>query len=432
MTALDDPRPDAERDGGTAHDGGADALDRWDALVAQLAGLRALVEEEGGADDPRVAAEGVRYLLRFLAAGIDVCVEHDDVLVPAFTHSIEDRRSWGLDNPDCLYTYTRVAGDGVYRVHGTRGTAAHLELQVNTGHQGDGNFAGWGAVAAISGDDLPDAGDGTFEVVLGGGPDEVAALLGGRTPAVHLPLGEEASFLLVRQYFGDWAAETPAGLAIDRLEGPLPAPALSADVLGERLALLGGWLDTGLGCWAALSRGIRGGPGGARPTGDVTPFLPPASASGLKGQAYGFGGFRCAPDEAVLLELDPPACRLWSVSLCDRWWQSIDFADRQSSLNGHQAVLDPDGRFRAVLCHDDPGLANWLDPGGETEGTIALRYLFAPDQEPPDPLPTLRARTVPRADLAAHLAPDAPRVTAAERRAALVRRRLGVARRYRR
>lgn len=408
------------------------SAERWDALVDRLAAMRSLIDDECAADDPRIAAEGTRYLLRFLAAGIDVCVEHDDTLVPALTHSIEDRRSWGLDNPDCLYTYTRLSGDGIYRVHGRRGGAAHLELQVNTGHQGDGNFAGWGAVAAVAGDDLVLGDDGAFEVVFGGEPAAVAALLGGRAPAVHLPLSPDASFLLVRQYFGDWADEEPAELAIDRLDGPLPAPPLDPAVFADRLDLLGQWLDTGLRCWADLSRGIRAGLGPDGATGDVAPFLPPASASGLKGQAYGFGGFRCRPDEAVIVELDPPACRLWSVSLCDRWWQSIDFADRQSSLNGHQARLDPDGGFVGVIAHDDPGVANWLDPGGETEGTLAVRYLFAPDEEPPSPLPVLRARTVPVDALADALPSATAQVSPAERRAALEARRLGVARRYRR
>ena len=39
-------------------------------------------------------------------------------------------------------------------------------------------------------------------------------------------------------------------------------------------------------------------------------------------------------------------------------------ANRQSSLNGHQAVLDPDGVFRAVISARDPGVPNWLDTGG--------------------------------------------------------------------
>ena len=58
--------------------------------------------------------------------------------------------TWGLDNPDCLYGYTRIRGDARYRITGTRGSARHLEFQVNTGHQSDGDIGGWKAVSALS------------------------------------------------------------------------------------------------------------------------------------------------------------------------------------------------------------------------------------------------------------------------------------------
>jgi hypothetical protein len=415
----------------------SDAVDRarWDRLAARIAELGALVwgttgsGEPSGApgddgpsgDDERVrgggrspadavTAEGARYLLRFLAAGIRICVEHDDTEAPAFCHSIEDRMSWGLDNPDCNYSYTRLTGDGTYRVSGTRGTARHLELQVNTGHHGDGDFTGWRAVSTLTGDDLPVGEDGSFEVVLSAREH----------PGAWMRLDDDASFLLVRQYFADWETEQPATLAIERLDRPLPAAPLDTPTLARRLDLLEQWLDVGARCWDGLSRGLL-----AAPPGPVTPFLPPAEASGLKGQAYGMGSWRCEPDEAVVLHLDPPACRMWGVSLCDRYWQSIDFADRQSSLNSHQAVPDTDGGVTFVITHDDPGVANWLDPGGHREGTLAVRYLF------PDRVPTLDYRTVARDALAGTLPEGVAPITPAARRDVLARRHRAVARRYR-
>lgn len=67
--------------------------------------------------------------------------------------------------------------------------------------------------------------------------------------------------------------------------------------------------------------------------GDIALFLPPAEASGLGGQAYGHGPFRCASGDAVVLEFEPPACEVWEISLVDRFFQSIDFDHRQTSLN---------------------------------------------------------------------------------------------------
>jgi hypothetical protein len=359
-------------------------------------------------DDPELRAAGFRYLLRFLAAGIRICVELDDPEQPQLGASIESRMSWGLDNPDCNYTYTRVRGDTDYRIVGERGSACELEFQVNTGHQGDGDFAGWRAVSVLSAHDLLTDPSGRFELTL--------------SPRRHdgnwMPLDDSASFLLVRQYFDDWAGEEPARLAIERIGGPSSPPPLSAERMADHVELLGQWLDVGSRCWDAISRGLLAGE-----PGDVQPFLPPDEASGLKGQAYGMGPFACGRDEAVILELTPPACRMWSLSLCDRFWQSIDFADRQSSLNSSQATLTDDGRFIGVITHDDPGLANWLDPGGHQQGTLAVRYLR------PESVPVVRYRTVPRDELDPTLPPEVPRVSVDERAAAVRRRRVGVARR---
>lgn len=378
----------------------------WDALHQRFGALRDIVWGDE-ALDPGTRAEGLRYLLRFLAAGIAVCMEHDDTDEPELGHMIHHRMTWGLDNPDCVYSYTRVDGRHTYRLSGTAGTARHLELQVNTGHQSDGDFAGWQAVSALGRDDLVVAEDGSFELVLA--PE--------RHEGNWMALDERASFLLVRQYFCDWEAEQPARVTIERAGGTQPPPPASGDRVAVQVGLLCDWLDRGARCWDGISRGIlRSDPA------DVVPFLPPEEASGLKGQAYGMGAWRCRPDEAVVLELEPPACRMWGISLCDRWWQSIEFARRQSSLNSCQAGADPDGRVRAVICHDDPGFANWLDPGGNTEGTLAVRYLF------PDHVPVVRYRAMARDEVHDAMA-GSPTVTANQRAELLRRRRQAVTRR---
>jgi hypothetical protein len=391
--------------------GGSELDERWRAFTDQIAALQDVIAD---APDEVARVDGYRYLLRFLAAGIRVCTELDDTDNPDLGRSIEHHMSWGLDNPDCLYGYTRVRGDARYRITGNRGSARHLEFQVNTGHQGDGNVAGWKAVSALSGDDLVSASDGSFELLLDPEPQD----------ANWLGLDERASFLLTRQYFSDWEQEESAVFIIERLGDDVFPPPPSAEArLTAELDLLGQWLTTGARCWDDLSRGLA-----SAPPGDIQPFLPSAEASGLKGQAYGMGSWWCGPDEVVIVELDPPACRMWGISLCDRWWQSIDFANRQSSINDSQATLDDDARFVGVIAHDDPGVANWLDTGGHTAGTLALRYLF-PD--PPEHLPPLRQRTVPRDELGAAQPATIATVSPAERSARLAARHRAVARRYR-
>jgi len=435
-TFDNDPRPIAPNVGQigraivSAMSVDSDLAAAWTRLSGAIERLPELLTD---APEPE-RAEGYRYLSRVLAAGIRVCMEHDDTVTPDLTRSVEHRMTWGLDNPDCTYRYTRLDGAGVYRITGSPGTARHLELQVNTGHQGDGDVGGWKAVSSLTGDDVTLGPDGTVDIILSATPPSVLASESarfwrhrlartGRGPGAEpdwMALDDTASFLLVREYASDWENEQPAQLVIERLDTMLPPAPLGDVDVARRLDLLVQWLEVGARCWHQLSTGLRSGE-----VGDVVPFKPPASASGLKGQAYGMGAWRCAPDEALVIELSPPACRMWGVSLCDRYWQSIDFAHRQSSLNDSQSVALDDGRVVLVVTHDDPSVHNWLDPGGRTEGTLAVRYLFG-DSGPP-----ARVTRVARRDLERVLPPGMARITPGDRHDLLARRHRAVANRLR-
>jgi hypothetical protein len=113
------------------------------------------------------------------------------------------------------------------------------------------------------------------------------------------------------------------------------------------------------------------------------------------------------------------------VQLGDVWYQSLDWVNRQSSLNGQQAVID-DGVFRAVISHREPGIANWLDTTGASQGCITYRW----NQSASAPVPSLRL--VPFDDVADHLPADTARLTPDERAESLRRRRRGALRRFRR
>jgi hypothetical protein len=386
----------------------------WKELVAALARAERLVLGPGAPGSPRDRAEGFRYLLRFFAAGHLLCVEHADPDHPTFGRMVDPAWQWGLDMPDCLYLYAPLRGDAAYRIWGRRGSANHVDFQVNWGHFALGDLAQWGTIASASGDQLELWPDGRFELWLGGE----------QRSRSWLPVAPNAEFLLVRQYFADWERERPADLSIERLGAAGPPPAPRSDQIAARIERLVQWLDRGGALWERMSRGFVEG----MAANTVLMMQPAASGerTGLRGQAYGMGNFHCAPDEAVIVRFTPPPCRHWSVSLANHWWESMDFASRQTSLNHSQARLDADGAFRGVIAHADPGVPNWLDCAGYEKGTLALRFLLA------DAAPEVRIERVPLAQLASRLAPGTPRVTPAERAAGLARRRSAALRRYRR
>ncbi len=122
----------------------------------------------------------------------------------------------------------------------------------------------------------------------------------------------------------------------------------------------------------------------------------------------------------MILETElPKKNRYWNVQINDELWNAVEFIHRQSSLNGHQARLDADGRFRAVISLQDPGVPNWLDTGGYLQGMLIGRW-YAADSTP---MPTLKR--VPFAELRKHLPKDTPSITAAQRAEALRARRVG-------
>lgn len=76
--------------------------------------------------------------------------------------------------------------------------------------------------------------------------------------------------------------------------------------------------------------------------------------------------------------------------------------------------------FRAVIAVDDPGVPNWLDPNGNTTGTMVVRNYRSPEPTTPPAL-----RRVPVRDLRAALPVDTPTTTPAQRQEALDYRRAG-------
>jgi hypothetical protein len=385
----------------------------WEAFCDALKRAGRLVLADGVPASARDRAEGFRYLTRLLAAGITTCVEHADGDAPSFGRMVDYDMRWGLDCPDCLYLYATVRGDAAYRIYGNRGSARHIDIQVNWGHFGEGEISAWGTVSAINGLELQSEADGSFALYLGGEQRD----------GNWLPLAPNAEFVLIRQYFNDWEREQPADLYIERIGVDIAHPPLRTGQIAARLERLSMWLEKGGGLWERMSRAAL----------DLAPNTLAVyraqdsdQRAGMQGQAYGIGNFRCAPDEAVIVEFTPPPCRYWSIGLADWYWQSLDFAERQTSLNGHQAALDSDGMFRAVIAHEDPGVANWLDTAGHTQGTLAARFLLA------DAAPQPSTRVVKLAELASALPADTPRVAAAVRAQVLARRKQAVLRRYRR
>ncbi len=323
----------------SAGDATAQALESgeaWNHLLQALNRVGEVVMSDSVPHEPADMASGFRHLLVLLGVGIDELLRRGLDHVPAIKPSGMDAAyKWGMECPDCIYSGSALKGNESYRLTGTRGSARYVGLQVMSGMASSFN-------ALI--DDFDLGPDGAFDIMLSAEPQE----------GNWIPLDEHATMFVVRHFFYDWEHEVPASLSIE----PLSEQALSVEsspgdprtALARQMIALGDFVEDNLRFFLDL----------AHPE-VPNSFLPPFDGSSMGAAAENrpvIGSWKLAPDEALIIEVTPPQGVYWSFSLGNAWWETIDYGNRQSSLNGHQAIVDDDGKVRVVVAHQDPGVAN--------------------------------------------------------------------------
>ena len=98
-------------------------------------------------------------------------------------------------------------------------------------------------------------------------------------------------------------------------------------------------------------------------------------------------------------------------------YETTDWYNNQSSLNGTQARVDRDGIVRMVVADKDPGVPNWLDTAGYLSGAVQGRWTDCSAT----PIPAVRK--VALADVRKSLPQETPAVTPVQREQAIRERR---------
>jgi hypothetical protein len=380
----------------------------WSHLLEALGKAAEVVSTNAVARNPADLAAGFRHLLVLLSLGADQALRAESDPVLAVSPSgMDNVYKWGMDCPDCIYTGAPLRGGETYRLWGNRGTARYVGLQ---------SMAGMASSANVLLDELD----------LGPGGEVELTLSAASHDGNWLPIAENATVLVVRHFFYDWDTEVASSLSIERVDdggagggGGSRAgrpPADPRELTARQLIALGDFVVGNLEFFLQFSR-------------PETPntFLPPLDGTAMGAAAENrpvIGSFQLEPDEALVVEVTPPSGLYWSYSLGNPWWETVDYAGHQSSLNGYQAVVDDDGIVRVVIAHEDPGVANWLDTAGHSAGPVILRCVGTESA----PVPT--TRVVAFSDLAGVLPPATRRVTPQERRAVIAARRLAVSKRF--
>ncbi len=350
------------------------ALEGWRLVRQMLDDLTRSIEAD--AESELELLEGLRVLGRATALCSELSLDVDTE-APWFFPMNTEARLIGGPNPDGEYFLAMIDGRHRYRVRGRRGTSAYLGFQV---------LAGMGLTprrmgAYVSDRDLHPADDGSFAFVLAAEEPDPAELAGD----VWVSIPEDSSAIVVREYIADRASELQAELTIEPLDVP-PPPTLPTDaVIGEQFTSMA-WTIAKL---TTLHQTIK------PELLDRPNELVTATASELGAaettpdNLYMIGTFRLDADEALVVELDPPDTRYWSVTIENIWHECIDARRRRSSMTNAAALADADGKVRIVVAGTDPGVENWLDTGWRRRGFVIVRWIDNPDA------PEVTTRVVP-------------------------------------
>lgn len=349
----------------------------WDFFHTVLSDLAEVVRTD--ARDERERVEGYRVLARTLALVSELSVDVDPEVPRMFPMTTPLRQIAG-PNPDGEYDLCALSPGRAYRITGTRGTVTYLGFQVMAGV----GLTPRRQAGYLSDRDLALDAEGRFALVL--------AAEDPGTGEQWVPIPEDASAVVVRQYVADRSAEALAKYAVSRVDDPGPVAPLDDATCAEQLTALA-WTAVKL---MTLHRTIL-------PDLHRAPnVLVTAEASAIGSEnttpdnLYMLGMFELEPEQALEIDLTPPRSRYWSVTLENVWHECLEPLRTRSSTTQVGAIPNDDGTVRLLVAGRDPGpghgTTNWLDTGGRRRGFVVVRWLDNPEA------PQVTTRVVQLAD----------------------------------
>ena len=404
-------------------DGPADDALRaaWDRFCGQLQAAGAMIFKEANPACELHRVDALRFLTQNLGQAFDLALETKNPAFPQIHPFCTPTRKLGGDVADFTYRQAWIDGAHAYRLSGRRGSARWFNLTVQGPrperlangnpplHEPFGDIPECNILAS----QLETDAEGNFELFIGGG----------RQGANWLPTTPGSRKLFIREAFDAWG-ETPTTLTIERIgmDGPPPLP--DAARMIEAIGWAGAFLSGAMEQWPEHSWANSGG---VCDPGQRNRFPADKHADSAedakRGRMAAHMVWHLEADEALIVEMDPHD-GFWIFNLGGVFVGSLDFLYRPVSYTPARTRIGGDGIVRFVLAHHDPGIANWLDSEGMSDGNLTYRNLLS--QNPA----RFRTRLVKFAELASVLPADTPRVTRHMREEERLRRYRAVKLRY--
>ena len=350
-------------------------------------------------NDPQIRQEAGRLALSAVAAAtIDALASDPDH--PVFIPQVNNYITTGQPNADTNYRSAKITPGGVYRLRGRRGSMNQARIAEGGPRpkqvEGTVNLGNPRPVHDLNAL-LVDA-QGRYDVILS--PSRPQGYSGD-----WWQLDPTSNMLLVRMVGSEWGREVQPTLSIERLDIPATRPRPPAPTLEANLRSIASSADF-------IAPLLVDRPQKLRAEGYVNKLkdVDFSQMGGLTGQSYYEGVYELKDDEALIVETKlPDRCTYRSLILTNEIYETTDWYDNHSSLNGAQAPADKDGVLRIVVSARDPGVPNWLDTAGYPTGVIQGRWMECSSK----PAPTVRK--VALADVKKSLPASTPTLSAQER-----------------
>jgi len=342
----------------------------WSEFCDELKIAGNVLLSPGAPRDPFQQAEGIRYLSRLTRAGLEAYVEYPDPAFPQLRRMVHETVKMGADNPDNHYMNAQISGAYEYKVLGKRNTIDYISFHTQNGNYG--TTGGLAPCGKLDNAKLVLEADGSFEIFVTRKPQ-------GKN---WLKIEAETSLLMVRQTFSDRINEEPAHMEIINLSGiqrPGPLTSKQMDEGLKTASMFVGGAGLLFARWANDFKNHI----------NQLPLFDPEKSNAAGGDEsiiYYHSYWKLASDEALVIEVIPPACDAWNFQLNNHWMESLDYRYHNICINKQNASYEPDGKVRVLVSHQDPGLPNWIETADHSEGTMCWRwYRIHPGAEPVQP-----------------------------------------------
>jgi hypothetical protein len=317
-----------------------------------------------------------------------------DTSNPVFTRFVRPNRKLLGDNPDAVYFFAPIRPDGEYVIRGNTAGATYTSFTIERADKDGGRSIG--LAATLNDTEFDIAADGSYELHVGGP----------RRERNWLALSPDARTITTRHYFertspaaADQTLHIP--LTISPVTKPSAPPPPNEEAIAARINTVITYFESVMDINKPTDL-PRNAPIFAAFFSRVpNQFTDPNTRVDNRAMGYAAADnrylqtkYELAPDEALEMRGRFPDCRFANVLLFTRYWATYDFVNRQISVNRKTTTLEPDGSFRIIVAHEDPGLPNWLDTEGRPRGDIFWRFLLAPGHIEP-----IRTRVVKLRDL---------------------------------